>query len=314
MNYLGLYHYGLFFLTTGGIYAVLALGLNLQWGLTGLFNLGIAGFFAIGSYTSALLTVAPTAEHWGGFGLPLPIGAAVAMVLSGLVAFIIGVGTIRLRSDYLAIATLGIAEIIRLVIKNERWLTGGVRGIAGIPRPFNTDNPLVMLVVVVVCVAILYWLVERARVSPWGRVMRAIRENEDGTLAAGKDVMRFRLESFVVGSAFMGLGGALYAHFIGFISPEAYQPLYGTFLIWVMLIAGGSGNNIGALVGTLGVWFVWSLSEMLTDLLPGSMATQAGAVRILLIGLLLQLILLLRPSGIIPEKPPAIIASGRKKT
>lgn len=313
MNIAGFYHYGLYFLTTAGIYGVLALALNMQWGLTGLFNLGIAGFFAIGSYTSALITTAPAAEHWGGLALPMPVGVIAAMVASGILAFIIGAATIRLRSDYLAIATLGIAEIIRLIIKNEMWLTGGVRGIPGIQPPFHTDNQLVMLAVVLVCLLILYWLVERARISPWGRVMRGIRENEDAAMAAGKYVARFRLESFVVGSAFMGLGGALYAHFIGFISPEAYQPLYGTFVIWVMLIAGGSGNNFGTLVGTLGVWLVWTGSEMLTDLLPGGFATQAGAVRIFLIGLLLQVILLWRPAGLFPEKPPPLIGARRRK-
>ena len=311
MNLAGFYHYGLFFLTTAGVYGILALALNMQWGLTGLFNLGIAGFYAVGAYASALLTTPPAAEHWGGLGLPMPVGVAVAMLASGLLAFVIGAATIRLRSDYLAIATLGIAEIIRLVIKNEMWLTGGVRGIAGVQPPFHTDNQLVMLAVVVVCLIVLYWLVERARISPWGRVMRGIRENEDASMAAGKHVARFRLESFVVGSAFMGLGGALYAHFNGFISPEAFRPLYGTFIIWVMLIAGGSANNFGAMVGTIGVWFVWTMSEMLTDLLPGGLATQAGAVRIFLIGLLLQVILLARPSGLFPERPPPLI--GRRE-
>lgn len=311
MNVAGLYHYGLYFLTTGGIFGIFALALNLQWGLTGVFNLGIAGFFAVGAYASALMTTSPGAEHWGGLGMVMPVGVAVAMAMSGALAYVIGAATIRLRSDYLAIATLGIAEIIRLVIKNEMWLTGGVRGIAGIDRPFNTDNRLVMLGVVFACLAVLYFLVERARVSPWGRVMRGIRDNEDAALAAGKHVSRFRLESFVVGSAFMGLGGALYAHFIGFISPEAFQPLYGTFIIWVMLIAGGSGNNVGTLVGTFIVWAVWTATSLLTSLLPSAVSTQAGAVRIFLIGLLLQIILLARPQGLLPEKPPPLIVGGR---
>ncbi|AWN15501.1 branched-chain amino acid ABC transporter permease [Salinisphaera sp. LB1] len=312
MSYLGLYHYGLYFLATAGIFGILALGLNLQWGLSGVFNLGIAGFFAIGAYASALLTGAPDPGHWGGFSLPLPVGAIAAMIISGAVALVIGAATIRLRSDYLAIATLGIAEIIRLVIKNTGDLTGGVRGIAGIPSPFHADSQLVLLIVVLAVIVVLYWLVERARVSPWGRVLRGIRENEDAAMAAGKYVTRFRLEAFVVGSAFMGLGGALYASSIGFISPEAFRPEYGTFLIWVMLIAGGSGNNVGVLVGTFLVWLVWSFSSLLTDLLPGGLATQAGAVRIFLIGLLLQVILLVRPEGLFPEKSPRLI--GRPRT
>lgn len=310
MSTIGLYQYGLYFLTTAGIYGIMALGLNLQWGLSGVFNLGIAGFFAVGAYTSAILTAAPTPDHWGGFALALPAGAIAAMLACAVLAVIVGAATIKLRSDYLAIATLGIAEVIRMVIKNEGEITGGVRGIAGIPSPFDANDQLTTLALVLAALAVLFWLVERARISPWGRVLRAIRENEDGSRAAGKDVSRFRLEAFVVGSAFMGLAGAFYASFIGFISPEAFQPVYGTFLIWVMLIAGGSGNNVGVLVGTFLVWLVWSASSMLTDLLPAGMATQAGAIRIFLIGLMLQVILLARPEGLLPEKSPRLI--GRK--
>jgi len=313
MSAIGLYQYGLYFLTSAGIFGIMALALNLQWGLSGVFNLGIAGFFAVGAYASALMTGAPAADHWGGFALSLPVGIVVAMACCALLALVIGAATIRLRSDYLAIATLGIAEIIRLVIKNEGEVTGGVRGIVNIPKPFDSSSQLVMLAVVAGTLVVLYWLVERARVAPWGRVLRGIRENEDGAMAAGKNVTRFRLEAFVVGSACMGVGGALYASFIGFISPEAFEPVYGTFLIWVMLIAGGSGNNVGALVGTFLVWLVWTFSSMLTDLLPGAMATQAGAVRIFLIGLMLQVILLIRPQGLLPERSPPLIGR-RDKT
>src|SRR5699024_1310637 len=178
-----------------------------------------------------------------------------AMITSGIVAVIIGLITVRLRTDYLAIATIGVAEIIRLVLKNEEWLTNGVRGIPGIPGLF-ANAPILELIVVLVIVAIVYFLVERARVSPWGRVLRAQRENEDGTIAAGKNTNRFRLQAFVTGSALMGLAGALYAHFIGFITPQAFMPLLGTFLVWVMLIAGGSGNTLGALVGGFAIWLL----------------------------------------------------------
>jgi branched-chain amino acid transport system permease protein len=300
----GLLTYGIFFLTQAGIYAVLTLGLNVQYGLTGQINIGIAGFFAVGAYTSAILTTNPTDAHLGGFGLPFLVGVAGAMVASALVAAAIGKVTMRLRSDYLAIATIGIAEIIRLALKNEDWLTNGVRGIPGIPRAFVETlgtNPLISLGVVLAFVLLAYWLVERARVAPWGRVLRAIRENEDGVKAAGKDVARFRLQAFVFGSSLMGMAGALYAHFIGFISPEAFMPLYGTFLIWVMLIAGGAGNNRGALLGALAIWVLWSATQFLTDALGPEYATQAGALRVLLIGVLLQVILISRPQGILPE-------------
>lgn len=308
MDITSLIHYALFFLSIAGVYAALTLALNLQWGLTGLFNLGVAGFFAVGAYTSAILCSPPSPDFIGGFNMPVVVGVLGAMLFSGLVAILVGLATIRLRTDYLAIATIGIAEIIRIVIKNEEWLTNGVRGIPGIPHPFGTSNRVVLLVLVLVVVAIIYFLVERARVSPWGRVLRAVRENEDGAIAAGKHVNRYRLEAFAVGSALMGLAGALYAHFIGFVSPEAFKPLYGTFLVWVMLIAGGSGNNRGALIGALGIWIIWSGSQILTDILPAAYATQAGAVRVLLIGVLLQVVLLTRPQGVLPERQPRLPA------
>src|SRR5699024_2733882 len=170
-----------------------------------------------------------------------------------------------------------------------------------IPAPLSGD-PILVLILLLVIVGAVYFLVERARVSPWGRVLRAQRENEDGTLAAGKDTNRFRLESFVVGSALMGLAGALYAHFIGFITPQAFEPLYGTFLVWVMLVAGGSGNTLGALLGGFIIWFLWSGTQILTDILPAAYSTQAGSIRILLIGVLLEIVLLVRPEGLLPEK------------
>lgn len=301
MELSGLFFYAISLLTLAGIYGILSLGLNLQWGFTGQFNIGIAGFFAIGAYSTAIITAAPSNSFIGGFDLPTPIGIAVAVVLSGLMSVLIGWVTMRLRTDYLAIATIGIAEIIRLVLKNEDWLTNGVRGIPAVPKPLGMDNPLVFLIGIIVVLVLVYFLMERARNSPWGRVLRAIRENENGVMAAGKDIQRFRLEAFVVGSTVMGLAGALYAHYFGFISPEAFEPLFATFLVWVMLIAGGSGNNKGAVLGALLIWLVWSGSELLTGMLPPGYQAQAGAVRVLLVAVLLQVILLTRPQGLLPE-------------
>jgi len=293
--------YAVFFLTFVGIYGLSALGLNLQWGMTGLFNIGIAGFFAIGSYTTAILTGPPSLSHLGGFGLPVMVGLLGAMALSGLAALAIGAVTVRLRSDYLAIATIGIAEIIRQILTNEDWLGNGVRGIPAIPRPFDGSN-ITLLGLVLACVALVAWAVERARRSPWGRVLRAIREREAAAEAMGKNVTRFRLQSFVVGSAIMGLAGALYAHFVGFISPEAFEPGFATFLIWVMLILGGSGNTKGALLGAFLVMLIRTLTETAVQQLPDQWVTQGGALRVLLIGILLQMVLLTRPQGILPEE------------
>ncbi len=293
--------YAVFFLVLAGIYAVLTLGLNVQWGFTGLFNFGVAGFFAVGAYATAILTTPDSPNHLGGFGLPFLAGVVGAMVAAGLLALLIGLVTLRLRTDYLAIATIGIAEIVRLVFKNEMWLGNGARGIPGIERPLGEGN-LSYLGLVLAFLALSYAAVQVAHRSPWGRVQRAIRENEAAAAAMGKDAFRFRLQSFVLGSVIMGLGGALYAHFVGFISPDAFEPVFATFVVWVMLIAGGSGNNRGALLGAFGIWFLWSATEMLTNMLPAEYVTQASAVRLLLIGVLLQVVLLTRPEGLLPER------------
>lgn len=304
----GLLGYFIFFMTMAGIYGVLSLGLNVQWGYTGQINIGVAAFFAIGAYSSAILTTAPSTDHLGGFGLPFVAGLIGAMILAGLLALIVGLVTLKLRGDYLAIASIGIAEIVRLFLKNEGWLTNGVRGIPAIPKPLSNLVPgseaILFLMVVLVFVALTYLALQRLFHSPWVRVLRAVRANEDAVQAAGKNVLRFRVEAFVLGSMVMGLGGALYAHFTTFISPSAFDPMFGTFLVWVMLIAGGSGNNRGALLGAVIIWGVWSGTEIFTARLPEDWVTRASSIRIFLIGLLLEIILILRPQGILPEKPP----------
>jgi branched-chain amino acid transport system permease protein len=308
MELSGLLNYIVFFLTTAGIYAVLALGLNVQWGYTGQINIGVAAFFAIGAYTSAIMTTAPSANHLGGFGLPFLAGLLISMVVAGIIAFLVGMITLNLRGDYLAIASIGIAEIVRLFLKNEAWLTNGVRGIPAIPKPLSglteSFDALLFFLLVVVILFLVYLALERLFHSPWVRVLRAIRANERATLAVGKDVLHFRVQAFVLGSVVMAIGGSLYAHFVSFISPGAFDPMLATFLVWVMLIAGGSGNNRGAVLGALVIWVVWSGTELVTGQLSGEWVTRASAIRIFLIGLLLEIILITRPQGILPEKPP----------
>ncbi len=302
----GIFLYSVSLLTFGGIYAVLTLGLNIQWGFTGLFNAGIAGFFAIGAYVSAIVTTAPSTQHLGGLQLPVPLGIAAAMLFSALIGWGVGRICIRLRSDYLAISTLGIAEIFRLILKNELWATNGARGIPYVPKPFEylpePWDQLAMMMLVLIIVAGLYFLLERARTSPWGRVMAAIRENETAALAAGKNVDKLRIQSFVVGCAVMGLGGALMAHYLKFIDPNAADPLTATFLIWVMLIVGGSANNKGAILGAMLMWTVWSATEILTSHLPAELAIRSAYIRVFLIGLVLQIVLQKYAHGILPEQ------------
>ncbi|RMF84475.1 MAG: branched-chain amino acid ABC transporter permease [Nitrospinota bacterium] len=303
------------FAIMAGIYAIFALGLNVQWGYTGLFNIGIAGFFAIGAYTSALVTTqmptgiyAQYVQQLIGLNLPFVVGLLAAAVVSGFIAFLIGFPTLRLREDYLAIATIGIAETIRLIFNNERWLANGPRGLMGLPQPLrdlvepSVYNYLYLGIVLLVMI-IIYVAIERAIRSPWGRVLRAIREDEDSTAMSGKNVFAFKMQALVLGAMIMGIGGSLYAHYARAISPDVFTPLFGTFIIWVMLMLGGSGNNKGAILGAFVIWGVWTGSTFVTDqLLPPVLASRAPYIRFLVIGILLEVILLLRPQGLLGEE------------
>lgn len=311
MELTGLFFYLVSVLIAGGIYAVLCLALNVQWGMGGLFNAGIAGFFAVGAYASAIVTTAISERHLGGFDLPIPFGLAAAMLVAGVTGWAVAKICVRLKSDYLAMASVGIAEILRLVIVNESWLTNGSLGISGIPRPFGDmvrgrEADLLYLAMVWLCVLCVYILCQRLYVSPWGRTLRAIRDNEDSARAAGKDVDWFRLQTFVIGCAIMGLAGGLSAHYFKFLSPSATEPLLVTFLVWVMLMAGGSGNNRGAIIGALAIWLLWSATEIFTNRLPPEWITRSSYIRMLFVGLLLQFVLQRFRSGLIPEKSPEI--------
>jgi len=315
----GLSLYGVSLLTMGGLYALLTLGLNAQWGFAGLFNAGIAGFFGIGAYTSAFLTTAPTMRHIGGYDMPYVVGIAAAMLVAGIIAYLVGKVCLRLRSDYLAIATIGISEIFRLIVNNEIDTTNGARGVSEIPKPFEhwpePYNQIAFLVLVLLAVLIVYVLLEVARKSPWGRVMTAIRENETSAKAAGKNIETFRMEGFVIGCMIMALGGALMSQYLKFFNPAAIDPLTATFLVWVMLIVGGGGNNRGAILGAFLMWIVWSMTELLTSWLPSQwetpwftlndLATRASYLRIFLIGLLLQVFIQRFPQGILRERRPS---------
>ena len=297
-----------------GIYAVFALGLNIQWGYTGLMNFGIAGFFCIGAYTSAMITTPmPTGVYAKyvhqifGLNLPFIFGLLGAAFVCGILALLIGIPTLKLREDYLAISTLGIAETFRLIFNNEHWLANGPRGLMGLPQPFqNLVDPknyyYLYLVIIVIIVLIIYFLIERGIRSPWGRVLRAIREDEVSASMSGKDIFNFKMQSLIFGAMIMGMGGALYAHYTKAISPDVFTPLYGTFIIWVMLIAGGSGNNKGAILGAYVIWAIWIGTTFMTDLLPAALKARAPYIRFLLIGVMLEFILLYRPQGLLGEE------------
>ena len=249
MDIAGIADYSVGFLIMASIYAVFSLGLNVHWGFTGLFNIGIAGFFALGAYTAALMTTQPPdptlfedfkfGGNWSeiafldlGIDLWFFLGLGAAAAVCGVIALGIGYVTLRLQDDYLAMATLGIAEAVRLFFLNEKWAANGSKGLYRIPK-FLGDlvSPeyydYLYVVVALVVLAVLYLAVEQVVKSPWGRVLRAIREDEVAAEASGKNVFKFKLQAFVLGAVIMGIGGALFAHNVRFLAPLTFDPPVG---------------------------------------------------------------------------------------
>ncbi len=401
-------------LNMGLISAIMALGVNLQWGFAGLFNVGVMGFVALGGLAVALVSIDPVGEAWnaggtriviallagagtivaavisyqrvakglnrtlvmlsiliigftvyrtildpgvsaveavnpaatgflGGLGLPVIVAWPVGGLLAAGAAWLIGKTALGLRSDYLAIATLGIAEIIIAVMKNEDWLARGVKNVVGLPRPvpyeinlqksasfveraesWGTDPVTASTIFVklnysllfAVVLVVIFLMAQAALKSPWGRMMRAIRDNEVAAEAMGKDVTRRHLQIFVLGSAICGVAGAMMTTLDGQLTPGTYQPLRFTFLIWVMVIVGGSGNNLGAVLGGFLIWFFWVQVEpiglWLMQLVTSGMAEDNGLrshlinsaahMRLLTMGVILLLVLRFSPRGLIPER------------
>jgi len=299
------------------ILVIAAIGLDLQWGKTGLFNAGVAAFLGVGAYVFAILTTGlspPSGTnpgHWGP-GVPFDLISAtlIAMVVAGGLGVLIAIPTLRLRADYLAIATLALAEIVRLILRNERRITGGDTSVNLIPRPFDAiisrgwmSDGVFILVVVIIAVAVLI-VMEALNSLPWGRALRAVREDEEAAQALGKNTFRLKLTAFGLGWGRMGLAGALEASFLGNIVPDIFVPAL-TFNAFVVVILGGSGNPrgvvLGAYVFALLGWgtqqlrvYVASLSDVL--------ALRLDYINNIVVGLLLVLFILYRPEGIMPEK------------
>lgn len=304
----GAVSYAAFFLVFSTVFAVAVLGLNLQWGFTGLFNVGVAGFIAIGAYTSALLTTPPIADRVGGFGWPVALGWLAAMLTSGLAGALVGLLTLRLRDDYLAIVTFGVAVLIQLVALNAQRLTGGPFGVQFIPKPMQawlgTGTPwtLAYLALAAAVLVLAYLALERLVTSPWGRVLRAVREDEAAAASLGKSPLVVKLQAFTLGSMLMGLAGAMQAHFVGYIAPEDFQPIL-TFQLWAMLIVGGSGNQRGAILGAFVVWGFWAAAgSLLRGFIPQAEQARGAALQVALIGVLIALMLVLRPRGVLGER------------
>lgn len=292
--------YLIFTLTVGGIYALLALSLNLVWGTAGMVNLGLAGFFALGGYATAIAT---------GSGAPIFLGMLVAIVIGVGAGCILTFATLRLRDDYLAIVTLGFAEVLRLVALNERWLTNGADGLSGIPAPFKQElGPFMFNVFyfalvsgVVLVVALIMRRLDR---SPYGRALKAVREDQELVAFAGKRVQRFKVEAFALAAGLAALAGALYGHYQSFISPEHFQPLL-TIYIFLAVSAGGVGRPAGAVLGAYAVILYIEATRFAAAAVPGISAVQGAALREMMVGAALIIILRWKPSGIMPERIPA---------
>jgi branched-chain amino acid transport system permease protein len=279
-------------------YALMALGLNLVWGMAGMINLGLAGFFAFGAYVSALATKRG--------GVPMVLGVAGALVLTAAAGAVMALVTARLRGDYLAIITLGFSEVVRITASNEIWLTNGTDGISGIPGPWRgrvTPEAfnLIYLALAAAAVAVVLAVLQRVRYSPYGRVLRAIRDDDQVTAVAGKHVLRFKVEAFAVSAGILGVAGALWGHYTSFIAPDVFVPLITIYVV-LALTAGGTGNNWGALVGAFLVVFFMEGTRFATGWLPSLKPVQIAAVRELSIGASLLVVLRFRPAGLLPER------------
>ena len=297
----------------------------------------------------------------GGLGLPIIFSWLVGGLFAAAVAFVIGKVALGLRSDYLAIVTLGISEIVVSVLKHEEWLSRGVKNVIGLKRPVpyeidlqNSDwfinvisylnssklnnvvdtndrqqllNNLIIdgsgifvklsyAILFLIVMLIIFYFANKAQLSPWGRMMRAIRDNETAANAMGKDVVKQHLIIFVIGAAIVGVAGAMLVTLDGLFTPSGYRPLRFTFIIWIMVIVGGSGNNLGAIFGGFVIWFAWIEAAPITTFIINQLTlgldpTNALKLhlldsvpyfRYLFMGLILLLILRYRPKGIIPER------------
>jgi branched-chain amino acid transport system permease protein len=285
--------------TLVGIRALVTLGLNVQWGLTGLVNLGAVAFFAVGAYTAALLAV-------GGVSLLFAWPAAVGLAAAAAAG--LAMVALRLREDYLAIVTLGFGEVLRLFLLNEAWLTRGANGVTGIPRPlharFTGHYDVFYLALVLAAVAAVYLALERLRRSPFGRVLRAVRDDEVVAAVAGKPVFRFKVQAFAVGAGVAGFAGVLFAHYLAYVEPNMFLPQESLF-VWLALILGGSGNNRGAIAGSVVLLGLLEGSRFAKDVIPFLTGVRLAAAQQILVGVVLVVLMIRRPEGLLPEQPGA---------
>jgi branched-chain amino acid transport system permease protein len=295
-------------LTLVGIVAILGLALNLQWGLCGMVNFGMAGFFALGAYTAALVALA------GAGNLAATLAAAlVCAAACGFVAVI----SLRLSEEYLAILTLGFGEVIRLLVLNEEWLTNGALGLPGIPRPLwdwvsEKSYEAWFLGLLAAVVLALFVLLEILLRSPFGRAIRAVREDDIVATTLGKNVVMLRVKAFALGGAIIGVAGAFHAYYLTYIDPSQFSATI-TAYVFMAVIAGGRGSNRGQLLGAATIMIYIEGSRFLKDIFNVLDATQLAAIRLILIGLGLILFLIYRPQGFLPEYRLKTKSLGRER-
>lgn len=308
-------------LTLALIYGLLAVGLNIQFGYTGLLNFGHVAFFAAGAFTSAIVTLPPPgseayiatgARYEVGFGLPVPVGFLLAGVAAGLLALLVGATSVRLSSHYLAIATFAMAEIFRSLLVNEDWLTRGQFGITNVPQPGKgtllsvAEYPYAYLLLTAVLVALLLALTIRLTESPYGRALRAVRDDETAARVLGKPTVLLKLGAFVLGGVLAGFAGSIWTHWLGVVHVGQFVPII-TFQVWLAVLMGGAGNHWGVLLGALVLMIIREGTRFLGDV-PGLDALTARnpsflpSLRFVLIGLLLIFTVRFFPQGLLPER------------
>jgi len=289
--------YGLDFLVFVGIFGIVALSLNLEFGFAGLANFGKVAFFLVGAYTYAVLSQ---------IGVPFYLCLIAGALTSSLFGLLISLPALRLRTDYLAIAILAFGEILRLIVKAERWIAGGVWGINVSPAislagaSFEVDA-LVNIGLVYFCLLICFVIAQLLANSPYGRVMRAIREDEVAAEALGKDRAKYKAQVLMIGSAMAGVAGGLYAQYLQFIDPYMFMPMI-TFTVWMMVILGGPANNWGALLGAGLVELFAKGANIVATKYP-NLPVDPGNLQYILFGVLIILVLLYRPGGLLKESP-----------
>lgn len=288
--------YLVFLTISTAIFSLFCLGLNLQWGFTGLINFGHVAFMTVGAYTTVLLSLQ---------GVPLIFATLVGVALAALLGLLMGISTLRLREDYLAIVTIGVSEVIRLVVNNQDLPIGkewksGVFGLQGFPLPLGGDK-LALMVLALLVLFLVFWLLERFVRSPWGRILKAIREDEEIPKALGKNVFWYKLQALMLGGAIAGLAGAFYAWQLTTVYPNNFEPLV-TFDAWTIVVLGGAGNNIGTILGTIIYWAYDAVTRFVLPQIMPLDASRLGAFRIMVIGLILILLMRWRPQGILGKK------------